>query len=63
MSQTLRDRATLRFRSTARRNLLRLTASGLVVGILFNLAFGAAPWQPDGLAGGLVAGILIHVVS
>jgi len=63
MSQALRDRPTPRFRATAGRNLLRLAAAGLVVGILFNLAFGAAPWQPDGLTGGLLAGILIHAVS
>lgn len=63
MSQAPGERPTPRFRSPAGRNLLRLAASGLVVGILFNLAFGAAPWQPGGLAGGLIAGILIHAVS
>ncbi len=63
MSQALSDRPTPPSRSTGGRNLLRLAASGLVVGILFNLAFGAAPWQLDGLAGGLLAGILIHAVS
>jgi hypothetical protein len=63
MSQALSDRPTSRIRTTAGRNLLRLAVSGLVVGILFNLAFGAAPWQPGGLAGGLIAGILIHAVS
>lgn len=63
MSEALSDRPTSRFRSTAGRNLLRLAAAGLAVGILFNLAFGAVPWQPDGLAGGLLAGILIHAVS
>ena len=50
-------------RDTALMKVGRLAVAGCVAGVLFNLAFGAAPWHVEGLMGGTAAGILIYLLS
>jgi hypothetical protein len=37
--------------------------AGVVVGILFNLAFKSNPFDPGGLTGGLLSAILIYLMG
>lgn len=45
------------------RVLLVFSVAGLAAGVVFNLTFGAAPWEFGGLVGGLLSGILLAVGS
>lgn len=37
--------------------------SGLIVGVLFNIALQARPYEPGGLAGGVLSAILIYLLA
>jgi len=40
-----------------------MAGAGAVAGLLFNLAFGAALWNPEGICGGILSGLFIQLLS
>ena len=46
-----------------RRSLLLFGCTGLAVGVVFNVVFGTAPWDPGGLLGGAISGLLLYASS
>ena len=44
-------------------DLAWLLPAGALAGAGFNLAFGGAPWNLEGILGGLVAALLMHILS
>ncbi len=48
---------------TAHRGLIVMTIAGGIAGAGFNLAFGSAPWNFEGILGGLLSGLLVYLVS
>ena len=50
---------------TCKKNLglIWLLPAGAVAGAAFNLAFGTVPWNPEGILGGLLSALLIHILS
>ena len=47
----------------SRVGVIRMTAGGMVAGMIFNLAFGSVVWNTEGILGGMLTGLLMYFVS
>ncbi|HUU40308.1 MAG TPA: hypothetical protein VMW42_05150 [Desulfatiglandales bacterium] len=43
--------------------LLWMLLAGIIAGAGFNLALGSVVWNTEGILGGMLAGLLMHIVS